>query len=78
MKKMLMFVFILAINCGIIAYNVTCNRNVEPAQTEQEVQVVKAEVKTEIPVSVTKCTKVNYKGSDRICQEYTTYRIVAE
>lgn len=68
-----LFVIVLAIACGTTAYIAKCNRNVEPAQTVQEVQVVKAEVKSEIPVSVTKCTKVNQ--TYKFCQEYTTYRI---
>ena len=76
MEKMIMFVMfvvVLAIACGTTAYIAKSNRNVEPAQTVQEVQVVKAEVKSEIPVSVTKCTKVNQ--TYKFCQEYTTYRI---
>lgn len=68
-----LFVIVLAIACGTTAFFAKSNRNVEPAQTVQEVQVVKAEVKSEIPVSVTKCTKVNQ--TYKFCQEYTTYRI---
>lgn len=66
-----LFVIVLAIACGTTAFFAKSNRTVNPVQTVQAM-----EIKTEIPVSVTKCTKVNQ--TYKFCQEYTTYRIVAE